>query len=80
MVERRKALAYAGRPANRYFWRTYDQKEIGYIEETGGHLYGFEFEWKGEMRKATRREFLEAYPGAEVDTMTPQIFEKISLL
>jgi predicted AAA+ superfamily ATPase len=79
MVERRKALAYAGRSANSYFWRTYDQKEIDYIEETGGRLYGFEFKWKGEMRKAVRREFLEAYPGAEVNTITTENFEKFVL-
>lgn len=74
MVERRKALNYAGRSANCYFWRTYDQKEIDYIEEASGRLTGFEFKWKGEMRKATRREFLDAYPGAEVQTITPENF------
>jgi predicted AAA+ superfamily ATPase len=79
MVERRKTLAYAGRSANSYFWRTYDQKEIDYIEETGGHLYGFEFKWKGKMRTVTRREFLEAYPGAQVDTITPENFENFIL-
>jgi predicted AAA+ superfamily ATPase len=80
MVERRKALAYAGRSVNSYFWRTYDQKEIDYIEETGGKLYGFEFKWKGEIRNATRREFLEAYPGAQIETVTPENFQDFLLL
>jgi uncharacterized protein len=75
VVERRKALNYAGRRANTYFWRTYDQKEIDYIEESGGKLAGYEFKWKGEVRRATRREFLKAYPGAEVYTITPDNFE-----
>ncbi|NPV57333.1 MAG: ATP-binding protein [Anaerolineae bacterium] len=45
MAERRKANQYAGRLANAYFWRTYDQKEIDYLEERAGSLAGFEFKW-----------------------------------
>ncbi len=36
MVERRKANQLAQRQVNAYFWRTYDRKEIDYIEEFGG--------------------------------------------
>jgi uncharacterized protein len=75
MVERRKAINYSGRTANSYFWRTYDQKEIDYIEESGGRLTGFEFKWKGKGRKAARREFMTTYPGSEVLTITPENFE-----
>ncbi len=75
MVERRKANEVVGRSANRYFWRTYDQKEIDYVEERGGVLYGFEFKWQGEMKPATRWEFLEAYPNAVLETVTRENFE-----
>ncbi|MGE5602850.1 MAG: ATP-binding protein, partial [Nitrososphaerales archaeon] len=47
MVERRKANEYAGRQPNVYFWRTYDQKELDYVEERGGVLRGYEFKWQG---------------------------------
>jgi hypothetical protein len=43
--------------------------------ESGGRLSGFEFKWKGEVRKAARREFMETYPGSEVRTITPENFE-----
>ena len=43
-IERRKANQYAGRSVNSYFWRTYDRKEIDYIEEFGGKIYGYEFQ------------------------------------
>jgi len=76
MVERRKVNHYTGRPANTYFWRTYDQKEIDYIEEHGGKLGGFEFKWRGEMKPSTRREFQAAYPGSELTTITPENFEE----
>lgn len=75
-VERRKANEYAGRSVNAYFWRTYDQKEIDCVEEHGGKLHGYEFKWQsGEIRRATRSEFLEAYPGSELMTVHRENFE-----
>ena len=70
VVERFKANHYAGRSVNAYFWRTYDRKEIDYIEERAGMLRGYEIKWQGQMREATRREFTAAYPNAEVATIT----------
>ncbi len=74
MVERRKVNHYAGRNVNTYFWRTYDQKELDYVEERDGRLFGYEFKWHGQMRSATQREFLSAYPEAEVTTITRENF------
>ena len=75
MVERLKMHEYAGNVVNRYFWRTYDQKEIDLIEEWNGRLYGFEFKWKsGKMRKATQKEFLNAYPNAVTATISQDNF------
>ena len=76
MVERLKVNAYTGRAVNTYFWRTYDQKEIDLIEERQGQLFGFEFKWKqGQIKKTTRREFLTAYPKAELQTISQENFE-----
>ena len=70
-VERRKANQAAGRSVNSYFWRTYDQKEIDCIEEHGGKLYGYEFKWQsGEMRRAARKEFSDAYPQSVLTTVS----------
>ena len=74
MVERRKANQYANRGANAYFWRTYDQKELDYVEEREGRLFGYEFKWQGQVRDATQRAFLAAYPDAEVTTITRENF------
>ena len=74
MTERMKAHEYAGHLVNRYFWRTYDQKEIDLIEEQGGKLSGFEFKWSGAVKKATVQEFLAAYPMAEVTTISQENF------
>jgi hypothetical protein len=77
MVERRKTNQLAERSVNAYFWRTYDQKEIDYIEEHAGRLGAYEFKWgaKSEMKKSTRKTFLDAYPNAQVHTITQENFE-----
>jgi predicted AAA+ superfamily ATPase len=75
VMERRKVNADRLRAANIYFWRTYDQKEIDYLEERDGKLFGYEFKMQGKMRKATRREFNQAYPNAELQTITMENFE-----
>jgi len=80
MVERRKANEYAGRRANTYFWRTYDQKELDYVEERSGRLFGYEFKWQGQVRSAARLEFLAAYPDAEVTTITREDFADFLML
>jgi len=49
---------------NYYFWRTYDQKEIDFIEETEGKLNAFEFKWKPQKIKPPS-DFLNAYPGSD---------------
>jgi uncharacterized protein len=75
-IERRKANQTADRSVNTYFWRTYDQKEIDCVEEHGGKLYGYEFKWReSEMRRATRKEFIEAYPGSTLATISQENFE-----
>lgn len=44
-IERLKTHAYRKRYANRYFWRTYDQKEIDLVEEYDGVFHTYEFKW-----------------------------------
>jgi uncharacterized protein len=76
LIERRKTNQTAGRLANAYFWRTYDQKEIDSIEEYEGKIHGYEFKWQnGDIRRATRTEFLNAYPDAELMTISKDNFE-----
>lgn len=75
VVERCKANQFANRQVNMYFWRTYDQKEIDYVEEHGGQLYGYEFKWlPSTIRRAVRDEFLRAYPGAKLEVIHRQNF------
>lgn len=63
IIERLKTMSYQKQYANRYFWRTYTGAELDYVEERGGQLNGFEFQWGKKEAKAPKT-WLEAYPGA----------------
>lgn len=66
IIERFKNNAYAHKPVNYYFWRTYNQKEIDLIEERDGKLYGYEFKWKKVAVKAPS-EWLKTYANASFE-------------
>lgn len=61
IMERQKLNAQKRRQTNRYFWRTYTQKEIDYVEEAEGMISGFEFKWGLEKKNSQFKEFKEAY-------------------
>jgi len=63
IAERFKRNHYQGQKVNSFFWRTYDQKEIDLIEESGGRLTGFEFKWS-DAKIREPHQFLNAYPGS----------------
>ncbi len=48
VIERLKKQKYRHIVANNYFWRTWDKKEIDWVEEREGKLFGYEFKWKKE--------------------------------
>ncbi|MFH1175608.1 MAG: ATP-binding protein [bacterium] len=62
--ERLKKQAYKNIYSNNYFWRTWDQKEIDFIEEREGKLFGYEFKWNKDAVKIPK-EWLETYSNAE---------------
>ena len=51
VTERLKKQSYNRIYANNYFWRTWDQKEIDFVEEREGKLFGYEFKWKDKTIK-----------------------------
>lgn len=67
ITERLKYLRYRQQFANQYFWRTYDQKEIDYVEEADGVLSGYEFKWSSTAKVKEPTDFLQAYPGSRVE-------------
>lgn len=64
-MERLKRNAYAKTYANYYFWRTWDKKEIDFVEERGGGLYGYEFKWSDKKTARVPTDWTETYPTAQ---------------
>jgi len=71
-MERLKKGSYVGPMANRYFWRTYDRKEIDLIEERGGKLYGYEFKWSERKKVKPPKDWLGTYDNASFEVITPE--------
>lgn len=74
IVERMKYNMNHRRFVNSWFWRTYDQKEVDYIEEEGGMITAYEFKYKSKGKNKIAREFLETYPGATFNTVSKENF------
>ena len=71
--ERIKANQYAGRYVSSYFWRTTQQQEIDYVEESDGRFSVFEMKWN--PRRANTQfpsSFLTAYDVRAKVVVTPE--------
>lgn len=71
VVERIKKQEYQSLWSNNYFWRTYDQKEIDWVEEREGSLFAYEFKWGKEKVKAPKL-WQETYKGASFEIINPK--------
>lgn len=70
--ERIKANEYAGRYAKSYFWRTTDQQEIDYVEESDGEFTVFEMKWNPRRQTvAIPSIFQKTYQVKQAAVVTP---------
>jgi uncharacterized protein len=67
--ERLKHLKYNNRIVNVYFWRTYDQQEIDWLEHENGILAAYEFKWAAEKVKIPKA-FITNYPEAKFEIIS----------
>lgn len=72
VIERLKTQHYLPIYANNYFWRTWDQKEVDFLEQRDGGLFGFEFKWGNDKRSKNKRAFLTTYPQAKLSVINPE--------
>jgi uncharacterized protein len=70
--ERIKFQRYHNMIVNNYFWRTYDQQEIDWVEERGGKLYGYEFKWNPSKSPKAPTSWAKAYVDAEFTVVQPE--------
>ena len=72
--ERLKYQEYKRISSNNYFWRTYEQQEIDWVEEREGALFGYEFKWK-ESKVKIPTQWKNTYPDASYELINKDNFE-----
>lgn len=66
VTERLKKQEYEKIWSRNFFWRTYDQKELDWVEEREGKLFGYEFKSAPALCKPPKL-WIETYPEASFD-------------
>jgi len=74
IVERLKKQSRQSIGSNNYFWRTYDQKEIDWVEERKGKLFGFEIKWQAKKKIMPPKDWLNTYQNASYKLITKENF------
>lgn len=74
--ERLKFQSYNRMIVNNYFWRTYDQQEIDWVEERGGQLHGYELKWN--MKKLPKEPigWKKAYPESKFEVINRENYRR----
>ena len=71
-AERIKNQNYKEKTVSNYFWRTYDQQELDWLEEENGILNGFKFKWNDNREVKIPTAFAKAYPDARFEVLSKQ--------
>jgi len=72
IVERMKKQEYQKIIGNNYFWRTYDQQELDWLEEKAEELSAFEFKWNANKKVKIPTAFGKAYTDANFEVITKE--------
>ncbi len=77
--ERIKYLHYSEKWSNFWYWRTANQKEIDYIEESDGQINAYEFKWNPDKKGSSPALFLTNYPGSSFFVIHRDNFDEFLL-
>jgi predicted AAA+ superfamily ATPase len=76
--ERIKKQEYEMVTVNNYFWRTYERKEIDFIEEREGKLFAYEIKWD-KSKILPPDDFINTYPKAKFEVINQVNYLKFIL-
>lgn len=79
VAERLKTQEYSRIRANNYFWHTWKKKEVDWVEERVGGLFGYEFKYSTQKKKLPK-EFLETYSEAKLEIVNPDNYQKFLII
>ncbi len=58
-----------------YFWRTYDQQEIDWVEEKSGKLFSYEFKWNEKKKSKVPVAWKDNYGEAKHKVISPSNYQ-----
>ncbi|MEZ5173825.1 MAG: ATP-binding protein [Bacteroidia bacterium] len=70
IMERIKYQSVKNLSQTNYFWRTYQQQEIDWLEEKNGQLSAFEIKWNEHKKVKIPSAFAQAYPDATFEVIS----------
>ena len=76
VMERLKKQEYTGITCSNYFWRTYDRKEVDWIEEREGKLFAYEFKWRPSSKAKLPTGFVQSYPNTHFERVDSENYLK----
>lgn len=79
MAERLKKTTYRQLYCNRFFWRTTQQQEIDYVEESDGILNAYEFKYSKNSKAKLPLTFARAYPEHTFNIINSDNYEDFML-
>jgi predicted AAA+ superfamily ATPase len=71
VVERIKNQQYRHFYVQNFFWRTYSQQEIDWVEVADGEITGYEFKWNPKAKPKIPPQWKLLYPDAKFQTIHP---------
>jgi predicted AAA+ superfamily ATPase len=77
--ERIKYLNYSNSWTNYWYWRTKEQKEIDFIEESDGKIDSYEFKWNPNSKVKKPKLFFNTYKDASYNVIHKDNFESFLL-
>ena len=79
IAERIKKLNYNDLWVNYWFWRTQQQQEIDYMEESDGKISAYEFKWNPEAKIKKMNSFLDTYTNSSLEMIHRNHYEDFLL-
>ncbi|MDN4164762.1 ATP-binding protein [Cytophagales bacterium LB-30] len=69
--ERIKYQSYQELDKQNFFWRTYDQQELDWVEQNPNSLNAYEFKWNEKNKVSVPKAWMKAYPNAGFQVINP---------
>jgi len=72
--ERIKYIYRQNKGIKSYFWRNYNQSEVDYLEKEKNAIRAYEIKWNTKKKHSVSNAFINAYPSAATEIITPLSF------